>query len=233
MTRRTPDDAVKAILFDAGNTLVWLDHDFILALLAEHGVRTTSEKLLAAEYAAKRVLDERVRAGEADDDAQRGRVFFAEVFREVGVPAEIFPEVAARLWERHRVSNLWSNVRGGTAEALEELCRRGFRLGVISNADGRVEALLETVGLRPYFDFVIDSAVVGVEKPDPAIFRMGCERLGVEPAEAAYVGDIYEVDVVGARAVGMRTFLIDPLSRWGDLDCERITDIPELLDRLR
>lgn len=223
---------MKAILFDAGNTLVWLDHDFILALLAEHGVRTTSEALLAAEYAAKRVLDERVRAGEADDDSKRGRVFFAEVFREVGVPEEVFPEVAARLWERHRASNLWGNVREGTAAALEELRRRGFRLGVISNADGRVEALLETVGLRPYFDFVIDSAVVGMEKPDPAIFRMGCERLGVEPGEAAYVGDIYEVDVVGARAVGMRAFLVDPLSRWDDLDCERIADIPDLLERL-
>lgn len=223
---------MKAILFDAGNTLVWLDHEFILALLAEHGVQTTSEALLAAEYAAKRVLDERVRAGEADDDAKRGRVFFAEVFREVGVPAEVFPEVAGRLWERHRASNLWGNVREGTAAALEELRRRGFRLGVISNADGRVEALLETVGLRPYFDFVIDSAVVGIEKPDAAIFRMGCERLGVEPGDAAYVGDIYEVDVVGARAVGMRTFLVDPLSRWEELDCERITGIPELLERL-
>lgn len=223
---------MKAILFDAGNTLVWLDHDFILALLAEHGVHATAYGLLAAEYAAKRVLDERVRTGEADDDAKRGRVFFDQVFREVGVPEELFPAVAARLWERHREHNLWGIVRPGTGEALEELRRRGFRLGVISNADGRVEALLEAVGLRPHFDFVIDSALVGVEKPDPAIFRMGCERLGVHPAEAAYVGDIYEIDVVGARAVGMRAFLVDPLSRWGELDCERIVAIPELLERL-
>lgn len=223
---------MKAILFDAGNTLVWLDHDFILSLLAEHGVHTTSGALLAAEYAAKRVLDERVRAGEADDDAKRGRVFFAEIFRQIGVADEVFPDVAARLWERHRASNLWGNVRPGTAEALEELRRRGYRLGVISNADGRVEALLDAVGLRPHFDFVIDSAVVGIEKPDPAIFRMGCERMGVAPGEAVYVGDIYEIDVVGAQAVGMRAFLVDPLSRWDELDCERITGIPELLDRL-
>jgi putative hydrolase of the HAD superfamily len=77
-----------------------------------------------------------------------------------------------------------------------------------------VDALLEAVGLREHFDFVIDSALVGVEKPDPRIFRMGLERLGVAPEEAVYVGDIYEI--------------VDPLNRWTELDCDRIAAIHEL-----
>jgi HAD superfamily hydrolase (TIGR01662 family) len=220
---------MKAILFDAGNTLVWLDHPFLVALLAEHGVAVDAEALLVAEYAAKRVLDERLRAGEVDDDRARGRIYFAEVFRQIEVPAGVLAPLAERLWARHRERNLWSNVRPGTDGALAELRRRGYRLGVVSNADGRVEALLGEVGLLPHFDCVVDSGVEGVEKPDPRIFRIACERMGVDPAESAYVGDIYEIDVVGARGVGMRPFLVDPLARWDDLPCERIRDLPDLL----
>ena len=225
---------MKAIIFDAGNTLIWLDHDFIVELLREHGVEADAGRIIAAEYEAKRVLDDMVRAGRAGTDESRGQVYFREIFRQVGVPGDAFAPLAKRLWARHAEHNLWGGVRERTAETLEELRRRGLRLGVISNADGRVDALLEAVGLRPHFDFVIDSALVGMEKPDPRIFRMGLERLGVEPEEAVYVGDIYEIDVVGARAAGMTAVLVDPLGRWTELDCDRIAAIHELpawLDR--
>jgi HAD superfamily hydrolase (TIGR01549 family) len=220
----------RAILFDAGNTLVWLDHPYIATLLAEHGIHTTVDELLAAEHEAKLVLDERVRAGKAGDDTSRGRLLFAEMFRRVGVTDEQFPPLARRLWARHAESHLWKNVREHTAEALEELRRRGYRLGVISNADGRVEALLDSVGLAAPFEFIIDSHAVGMEKPDPRIFRLGAERMGLDPSDVAYVGDIYEIDVRGARAAGMRPILIDPLWRFDDADCERIRAIPDLLE---
>jgi HAD superfamily hydrolase (TIGR01549 family) len=220
------------VLFDAGNTLFWLDHGFLVALLAEHGVETRPEALLAAEYGAKRLLEETLREGGETGETSRGRVFFAEVFRQAGLPEEAFPEVAARLRERHAERGLWDTVRPGTAETLEELRRRGYRLGVVSNADGGVEALLESVGLRPHFDLVVDSAVAGVEKPDPRIFHLVCEGLVVDPRDAVYVGDIYETDVLGARGAGMRAFLLDPLDRWGELDCERVRELSDLLERI-
>ena len=74
---------MKAVLFDVGNTLLWLDHPFILDLLREHGVETTEDELLTAQYAGKLLLDEMVRTGRAGDDASRGRIFFAEVFRQL------------------------------------------------------------------------------------------------------------------------------------------------------
>jgi len=223
---------MKAILFDAGNTLVWLDHPFLVQLLAEAGITASEDDILGAEYEAKLVLDEMVRSGTAGDDRKRGQVYFAEIFRTLGVEDADFPPYGERLFARHAERNLWSRVRENTIETLEELRRLGYRLGVISNADGRVEALLESLGLRPHFDFVIDSGVVGVEKPDPRIFHMGLERMGVEAHEAAYVGDIYEIDVVGARNVGMHTFLIDPLGRFTEEHGDRIRGIHELPERL-
>ena len=81
---------------------------------------------------------------------------------------------------------------------------------MVSNSDGRVAEALEAAGLRAYFDVVVDSALVGVEKPDPAIFRAALDVLGVPPEEALYVGDLYEVDVLGANAAGIPAVLLVP-----------------------
>jgi HAD superfamily hydrolase (TIGR01509 family) len=222
---------MQAILFDAGNTLVWLDHDFILSALADAGVHTTSHALLAAEYDAKRLMDRLLRSGQGGTDDSRARLYFAEIYRIVGGAEAGFRAVGQALRARHAERNLWCVVQHGTAGTLEELRRRGYRLGVVSNSDGRIDGLLGEVGLRPYFDVVVDSGTEGVEKPDPRIFRAACERLGVRPEETAYVGDIYEIDVVGARAAGLHPVLVDPLSRWTGLDCDRIAALPDLLDR--
>jgi HAD superfamily hydrolase (TIGR01549 family) len=222
---------IKAVLFDAGNTLVWLDHPFLVELLREHGYEVTEDRILEAEYGAKLLLDQMVREGKGTDQT-RGPIYFGEVFRQLGIRDEQFAPLAQRLWRRHAERNLWSRVRDETLETLERLRADGYRLGVISNADGRVEALLERLGLRAPFEIVIDSHVVGMEKPDPRIFRLALDRLGLEPEEAVYVGDVYEIDVVGARGAGLRPFLIDPLGRFHEMDCERIRGIGELPERL-
>ena len=105
----------------------------------------------------------------------------------------------------------------------------GYRVGIVSNADGRVEALFEAVGLAAHVEFVIDSHTVGVAKPDPRIFRMGAERLGLPPEEILYVGDVYAMDVVGARAAGLRPLLLDPFDQFGAWDdVERIRTVRDL-----
>lgn len=223
---------IKAVLFDAGNTLIWLDHPYVVQALRDHGVETTMEALMEAEYGAKLLFDALGRNSELDDRA-RGRMFFAEIFRAVGVPESEFPSLAQRLFTRHEEKNLWGNVRERTEDTLEELRRRGYRLGVISNADGRAEQALDAVGLREHFELVVDSGLLGIDKPDPRIFQHALERMGgIDPHEAVYVGDIYEIDVQGARAAGMRPVLIDPLWKWGERDCERIRGIHDLLDLL-
>nr|ANY58062.1 Haloacid dehalogenase [uncultured bacterium] len=222
---------LKAVLFDAGNTLIWLDHPFVVELLREHGVETSVEGLMGAEYGAKLLMDAMARET-GMDERTRGKVFFAEIFRRVGVAEADFSAIAQRMFARHAERNLWGNVREHTVETLDALRRRGYRLGVISNADGRAEQALDAAGLRPHFELVIDSGLVGIDKPDPRIFHLAAERLGVRPHEAVYVGDIYEIDVQGARAAGMQAILIDPLWKWDDLDCTRIRGLHDLLDLL-
>ncbi len=149
------------------------------------------------------------------------------------MPEERLPAVGERVKEVHDRSHLWTHVPEGISEALQRLGEAGYRLAVISNADGRVEGLLERAGLRGHFEFVLDSHVVGVEKPDPEIFRLGVERLGLEPRECLYVGDLYPVDVVGARRAGLRALLLDPFDRM-DVPVDRIpavTGLPGYLNR--
>jgi putative hydrolase of the HAD superfamily len=85
----------------------------------------------------------------------------------------------------------------------------GVRVGIISNWDGRLEGLLEGLGLMPLLDTVVCSATVGLHKPDPRIFELACGRLDAPPAECAHVGDHFYSDVLGARAAGMHAVLID------------------------
>jgi hypothetical protein len=110
--------------------------------------------------------------------------------------------------EEHRRDHLWTHVEPGTGEALDLLLGAGYRLAVISNADGRMESVLSPTGLRPYLEFVVDSGRWGSRSPIPAIFREGLRRLGLPP-RGLYVGDLYPVDVVGPGG-GLEALLLDP-----------------------
>ena len=119
----------------------------------------------------------------------------------------------------------------GAEAALTALARAGLRLGVISNADGRMAEVLERCGLGGHFEFVVDSEVVGFEKPRPEIFHEGCRRLGLPPASCLYVGDLYPVDYVGARAAGLDAVLLDPAGHHRDRapGIARLGELPAFL----
>lgn len=199
------DPTVKfhAILFDAGNTLIFLDYARMAAGVAERLARPITADGLRRGAGAAAVAMERKAT-----DRERAHAFLDALFREAGIPAEQLDDVRDCLDGLHKERHLWAAVPAGVAEALARLHAAGLRLGVVSNSDGRVEAALEAAGLRHFFEVVIDSAVVGVEKPNPAIFHAALNTLGVEPAQALYVGDLYEIDVLGARAAGMEAVLV-------------------------
>jgi putative hydrolase of the HAD superfamily len=103
----------------------------------------------------------------------------------------------------------------------------GLVAGVISNSNGSVRSILEETGLAAHLHFVIDSSVVGVEKPDPRIFHLGLREAGVAAGDAVYVGDLYSVDVLGARAAGLAGILLDPGGFWGPRDCHLARGLDE------
>ena len=114
-----------------------------------------------------------------------------------------------------------------TAEVLEQLSR-SFRLGVISNSDGRIAKVLEEVGIAHCFESFTDSGIVGHEKPHPDIFAAAIKSVGVDPAETVYVGDIYSVDYLGAKAAGMDAILLDVSGAYHDRKLSRVESLAEL-----
>lgn len=194
------------MLFDVGNTLLHLDYARIApAVSAAAGVPLTVRQLVAAAPVAARALEET-----GGDDRGRARRYLELLFGTAGVPHDRLEPVRRVLTAMHAERGLWSGVASDTRPALERLRAAGLRLGVVSNSDGGAEEALRAAGLRPLFEVVVDSALVGIEKPDPRIFAPALAALGLAPADALYVGDTYAVDVVGARRAGLHAALLEP-----------------------
>jgi putative hydrolase of the HAD superfamily len=220
--------SLKAVLFDAGNTLLFLDHDRMAAAVAAAlGVPLDPARLAGAAGDAARAAERTLGV-----DRDRARIYLEALFTGAGVPAARMDEVRDCLQRLHSENHLWCRLAAGTREALDRLRAAGLRLGVVSNSDGRVEEALIAAGLRECFDVVLDSALVGVEKPDPTIFRAALGALGVVPVEALYVGDLYDVDVAGARAAGMEAALLVPDAKGTGPDCRRFASLTALADHL-
>jgi putative hydrolase of the HAD superfamily len=112
---------------------------------------------------------------------------------------------------------------------LRSLRRWGKTLAVVSNWDPALPTLLAEVGLAEFFAFILPSAEIGVEKPDGRIFSLALQRLGLEPQEVVHIGDSYEADVVGARAVGITPILLDREDKTRYQDVIRIGRLTELM----
>jgi HAD superfamily hydrolase (TIGR01549 family) len=219
---------LRAVLFDAGNTLLFLDYGrMATAVGAALGLPLSGPTLAAGAAAAARAME-----APRGTDRERASAYLEALFLEAGVPAQRLGEVRARLTELHTERHLWSGVAEGTLDVLRRLRGAGLRLGIVSNSDGRVEEALSAAGLRACFDVVIDSALVGVEKPDPAIFRAALDALEVPAEQALYVGDLYEVDVVGARRAGMPAVLLAPAGTPRPLGCVTVASLRALADDL-
>jgi putative hydrolase of the HAD superfamily len=211
-----------------------LDFACMAKIARAHGIELSELALRRAEGASRLAIDAQARAARAvtGTDATRRESYFSNLLRAAAVAPGSLPAVLAALEAENLASNLWRVPFEQAAETLQGLRARGLRTAVVSNADGRVAALLETAGLGSHLELVVDSHYEGVEKPDPEIFRRALTRLGVRPERAIYVGDIYAIDVVGARAAGLAPVLIDSAGAYPEVDCLRIERLSDLLDQI-
>lgn len=220
-------DGLRAILLDAGNTLVGLDFPALAQLLTDLGYPATAEDLVRAEYGGRAAVNKQILEGVEIRDVDRAPLYFGAILKRCRIPEDQISTVLDAFRAADKRFGLWRIVPPGTHEMLRSFKERGFKIGVISNADGRVAQLLERLELLPLLDIAIDSNRVGIEKPDPRIFKLALDQVGVDPHEAVYVGDIYAIDVLGARRAGLKSILIDPLML-EDVDCPRIRSVTEL-----
>lgn len=225
---------VRAVFLDAGNTLLFPQVEKLAQDLEVAGFPISPEQFHQAEREGKKRLDEvlwpQIREGRVPLSSNNiyWEYYLSSLSGLLDGTAETRAAAIDRVIAGFRNIHTWSKVLPDTVPALKRLKAAGYYLAVISNSDGSVEGELQRAGLTDYLEFVIDSSVVGVEKPHPEIFQIALERSGFKPAEAVYVGDIHPTDVGGAELAGLRGILIDWVGAYPDATCPRITSLSEL-----
>ncbi len=209
--------SLRAVAFDCAGTLVrvrWQPGRFAVDCLRATGwqadeqvARERYERLLAGRWTEYRQVN-------ATRDHEACRAFWAELTRDwleaIEAPLESLGDVLALADDRlYGPGSSEFEVFDDSIVVLAELKQRGLKLAVISNWDYSLHRVLASLSLSGFFDVVIASLEEGVEKPDPALFRLALERLGVSAEEALHVGDDPLDDVEGARRVGMKALLLD------------------------
>jgi len=226
---------IRAILFDMGGTLDgdglhWLDR--FAQVYAEAGLTVTRDALRAAFDAA----EERA---SVDHDIVTAD-FETMVARHVRWQLEHLHLEEPRA-ERQIAASFVQPIRAvaqANSALLASLSHNGFLLGVVSNGCGNVDVLCRDFGFEPYLATVIDSRRVRFYKPDPAIFALAADRLGLPPSSILMVGDSFDRDIRPAKAVGMQTAWLEgpvrrdcPAPALVDLRLRALAELPDALER--
>jgi putative hydrolase of the HAD superfamily len=219
-------ERVETVLLDAGGVLLDLDYAYLRRLVEARRLPTSEYDLSRFEALARREIHRQVAGGGRVGEAWRD--YFHVILGKVGVAGEDQREIIDALWEAHQRFGLWTVPIDGGPESVAVLKQRGYRIGVVSNAEGRVEQDLYAAGYEGLLETVVDSHVVGVEKPDPQIFNIALQRMNVSAETAIFVGDVPSVDVVGAREAGLIPLLLDRHDLYADSSEHRISSIREL-----
>jgi putative hydrolase of the HAD superfamily len=223
---------LETVFLDAGGVIVFPNWHRVSAALASHGVYAAPQALADAEPLAKRKLDDH-QTITATNDAGRGWLYFNLILDEAGIPrSKATDEALETLHANHQQSNLWDFVPDEVPPALTALRDRGLQLTVVSNANGSLCALFDRLNLTSSFECVLDSHDEGVEKPDPRIFEIALARSGASRDSTIHVGDLYQVDVMGARAAGLRGVLFDQRGLYAGVDCPRVRSLADLVDQV-
>lgn len=232
------DGAVDLVLFDAGGVLLLPDADHIMRVLYRLGVRADISTVDRAHYAAMTAVDKelgRTQLSEGGltsaiwEDSLR-QVYRTAKLRALGLPDDCPPEVETAVFEAS-----WARVAPGAVETLRTIADKNVPIGIVSNANGTVEAELKAlnicqVGSGPgtCVVAVIDSTVVGVAKPDPAIFGFALQAAAVARERVIFIGDSVAIDVEGAARAGLQALHFDPYDLCDSADHEDIRALAEV-----
>ena len=227
-----PKTRYTTVFLDAGGVMVTPNFPRLADALARRGIAASAEALRWAEPYVKQELDHAPTI-QATDDRGRGYVYFDRILELAGIPSSpATAEAIEELVSFNDREGAFDLVAPGAAEALIRLRGAACQLVVVSNSNGRVRRILRRTGLEPHLDLVLDSHEEGVEKPDPRIFEIALERSRADRHATIHCGDIYHIDVAGARAAGLPAVLLDSAGLYGDADCPRVQSLPEFADRL-
>ncbi|MCU1303495.1 MAG: HAD-superfamily hydrolase, subfamily variant 1 [Candidatus Sulfotelmatobacter sp.] len=210
----------RFIFFDVGNTLLFPNRSKMLASLAIDR-HPTLEQWQSLERRTKKEFDLGIQNGGVDHGFWW--TFHTYLLQQLGEENGIRDVLV----ENTQNSANWDQVPPGTRDCLDRL-RKEFRIAVISNADGGIERVLRRCGIVDCFESITDSGIVGVEKPRAEIFEAALAAMKATPDDSLYVGDMYSVDYLGARNVGMQAVLLDVAGAYRDRDVPRVESLEQL-----
>jgi HAD superfamily hydrolase (TIGR01549 family) len=222
---------IDAVLIDAGGVLVDPNWETVASVLGRHGIHADPADLASADPFLKRELDDAELIRGSTDLMWRER-WLARLLRHAGMGMagtdSALDAATDELEAMHLERGIWEVVAEGVPEALDTLRGAGLRLSLASNAEPLLRRKLAELNLADRFDHLAISGEVGIEKPDPRFFLGAVEALGVAPQRAIHVGDLFEVDVVGARSAGIEAVLVDVADLSSDREVTRIRSLAEL-----
>jgi len=238
----SPRSNIRAVLFDAGGTLVraYPSVGHVYAAEAKRfGVEITPESLsqhFSEAWRRLRPQDNHESPFRTSETHERAwwRSLVEAVFDVAGVRDEFenrFDAFFDSLYERFESPEVWQ-VFDDVVPTLDALDEAGIRVAVVSNWDSRLPRLLKAIGLANRFEFILTSAEAGYSKPHAAIFEMATKRLGLPSTEVMNVGDSEAEDVVGARRAGLHAACIDRTDEILATDSvQSLTQIAKIIDR--
>jgi putative hydrolase of the HAD superfamily len=224
---------VEAVLFDVGGVLMIPDPEAFRGAVAPLGLTPDDDLCHAAVLAATQAMDEQALPTHLMD-WNRVNAACARTLGVYELDHRVLTAVAAAFREAPYVPV------PGAAEVLTELSTRGYRLAVVSNAHGTIEAQLAAHGIcstsgdrGARVEVIVDSTIVCVDKPDREIFQLALDALGVRASRAIYVGDSDYFDVHGATRAGLHALHVDPLGTCTSTTHPDVADVRHILQRLR
>ena len=219
----------KAVFFDLYHTLVTYDppqEELEAGALKEMGVDVQPVALRSPIIVADEFIYNEIARRPLSHRSQEEKLALymqhqEMILREAAVPYDtrIVMGLLGKMQQAQMKLVLFDDV----APALTELKKRGLILGLISNLEQDANETLNRLGLHLWLEIVVTSKDAGVNKPQPEIFLEAINRAGVQPAEALYIGDQYQVDILGANGAGMKGILLDRNDHY-----QRIKDSPRI-----
>lgn len=234
---------IEAVFLDVGGVFHLPLHERIVAALRDKQIEIAADLLDQAHYSgvhAMSAVDARDegRALRGEGPSTRGpRGYFRGYLTALRLAEDHLEVAAEAIMSAFRAPGLWGRIVPGSIDALRRLAQTAVSLGIVSNSDGTLESRLVQekicqIGEGEGVPMVVicDSTAVGVAKPDPGIFHIALEAVGVAPPNAVHVGDTIEADVKGALAAGVTPLHIDPYGFCSDQSHAHVKDLDDVTD---
>jgi putative hydrolase of the HAD superfamily len=207
--------SIRVVFFDAAETLFHVNgsvEEIYLQQAVHFGFRRTADSAAAIKQAFHRAFrDAPPPIFAATDPAhikQSERLWWFDIVHNVFYRVGMFERFDDWVFQIFEDPGSWK-LFPETRPALTGLREHGIELGIISNFDSRIFAVLRGLGIEQVFDTITISSLAHAAKPAPKIFHLALEKHAVDPVEALHVGDSLRDDVEGATSAGLRALLLD------------------------